>query len=307
MNEIHIIAPFQDANGGDWRAIDLYLTLSSNHQVKLWCAGKPNVKLAAQYPIQEIKPYQALCPTRGELIVVGCITPIGHWYDHAQFSKVTLINNLFDPALFYRSMHRLTRAGKQAVQIQYVSEMLRKSIGLPGDVIGRGHRPENFLLRERTEQNAVFTVGRVSRDVINKHHFDDPSLYRSLAQAGMMVRIVGGTCLRPWLDHEKNISLMPEQLREEIPAFLNSLDCFVYRTGIGYKEASGGVVSEAMKSGLPVVCNRVGGYAELIDHGINGFLFDTIEEAIEIIKLLRDDTQLRQTISSNARNLLQHS
>jgi hypothetical protein len=42
----------------------------------------------------------------------------------------------------------------------------------------------------------------------------------------------------------------------------------------------GRVVTEAMACGLPVVCHESGGYAEIIEHGRNGFLFDTQQEAL---------------------------
>ena len=56
-----------------------------------------------------------------------------------------------------------------------------------------------------------------------------------------------------------------------------------------------------MACGLPVVCGRRGGYADYIVHGVNGFLFDTSEQAIALILKLRDDAGLRQRVGSAAR------
>ena len=53
---------------------------------------------------------------------------------------------------------------------------------------------------------------------------------------------------------------------------------------------------EAMACGLPVVCGRRGGYADYIVHGVNGFLFDTSEQAVALILKLRDDAALRARI-----------
>lgn len=288
MNEIHIIAPFLEANGGDWRAIDLYLSLSKSNTVRLWAAQTPCRTLATHYPIQMVKPYQGLYPSKGELIVVGPATEIGHWYDHVKFSKVSLIYNLFNHTLFFNCMNKLTKSGQQIVHIQYISEMLKNSIGLPGDLITRELVAETFNTLSNINKSNTFTIGRVSRDVINKHHFNDPALYRSLEKEGIKVRILGGTCLEPWLGGISNIELLPNQSRDKVPEFLASLDCFIYRTSLSFREAWGGVVTEAMQMGLPVVCSRIGGYAESIRHGINGFLFDTNDEAALIIKQLRD-------------------
>ena len=56
-----------------------------------------------------------------------------------------------------------------------------------------------------------------------------------------------------------------------------------------------------MACGLPVVCHNRGGYVEWIDHGRNGFLFDTQQEALEILIGLKEDRALRETIGLAAR------
>jgi glycosyltransferase involved in cell wall biosynthesis len=88
---------------------------------------------------------------------------------------------------------------------------------------------------------------------------------------------------------------------QEAHVFLQGLDCFFYRTSEEILEAWGRVVTEAMACGLPVVCHNRGGYAEIIEHGRNGFLFDTQEEALEILLRLKEDRQLRETVGVEAR------
>ncbi len=56
-----------------------------------------------------------------------------------------------------------------------------------------------------------------------------------------------------------------------------------------------------MASGLPVVCHRSGGYAEVIRHGENGFLFDSNDEAAEIVARVRNDTATLRRIGEAAR------
>ena len=146
--------------------------------------------------------------------------------------------------------------------------------------------------------------GRLSRDVSRKHHPRDPYVYAALAAAGVDVRIMGGTCLRQRVVPELAESLLPAGA---VPAadFLRGLDCFYYRTGERILEAFGRVVFEAMACGLPVVCSRRGGYADYITHGVNGFLFDTEDEAIALILRLRDDPALRYRIGHAARRTVE--
>jgi glycosyltransferase involved in cell wall biosynthesis len=61
------------------------------------------------------------------------------------------------------------------------------------------------------------------------------------------------------------------------------------------------VVTEAMACGLPVVCHESGGYAGISDHGRNGFLFKSQQEALEILLLLKEDQPLREKVGRAAR------
>lgn len=60
---------------------------------------------------------------------------------------------------------------------------------------------------------------------------------------------------------------------------------------------------EAMAAALPAVAGRAGGIPEIVEHGVNGLLFDPLNPergAEELIRLL-DDEDLRRTIAKNAR------
>ncbi len=82
---------------------------------------------------------------------------------------------------------------------------------------------------------------------------------------------------------------------------MQGLDCFFYRTSEEWLEPSGRVVTEAMACGLPVVCHQSGDYAEIIEHGRNGFLFDTQQEALEILLSLKEDRALRESVGKATR------
>jgi hypothetical protein len=56
-----------------------------------------------------------------------------------------------------------------------------------------------------------------------------------------------------------------------------------------------------MSSGLPVVAARAGGIPEMVQDGVNGFLFDEEAEAIVAIEQLLTTPTLRETIGHAAR------
>lgn len=67
-------------------------------------------------------------------------------------------------------------------------------------------------------------------------------------------------------------------------------------------EHFGIVTVEAMAAGcVPVVINK-GGQAEIVQHGVNGFLWNTLEESKEYTALLAGDEKLRKEMSESSRS-----
>lgn len=64
---------------------------------------------------------------------------------------------------------------------------------------------------------------------------------------------------------------------------------------------------EAMSCGLPVIAANSSGNPEIIDHGVNGFLYniEKPEEAIKFIEMLSGDSSLRKEIGMNARKYIE--
>ncbi|MGA2050111.1 MAG: glycosyltransferase family 4 protein [Terracidiphilus sp.] len=62
-------------------------------------------------------------------------------------------------------------------------------------------------------------------------------------------------------------------------------------------------VAEGMSAGLPVVVSRIGGLPELVENGLNGFLFDPSSETelAEAILALASNEDLRARIGTNGR------
>jgi len=191
------------------------------------------------------------------------------------------------------------------VEVVYASELTKK---LVGDYLGFVQPSlidlDRFVPAPRKPPASAnpFTVGRLSRANPKKHHADDPDLYRRLVEHGCRVRIMGPSpAVEEQLsDLEGSVELLP-MFAQEAHLFLQGLDCFFYRTSEGWSEPSGRVVTEAMACGLPVVCHESGGYVEIIEHGQNGFLFDTQEEALEILLRLKEDRALRESVGREAR------
>ncbi|MCC7199515.1 MAG: glycosyltransferase family 4 protein [Gammaproteobacteria bacterium] len=299
--QIHLLNPFANAAGGsEWRALKLYDLLSPHAEVSLWTEDAPAENLTAQYPIRRISMEAGAFPKGGIIVFVGCFRPPGPWVRLAKADRTIALHNTVLPTPLIRMLLAISALGAP-IEMVYASKWLRDSIGHPGPVQVSPIDLDTFAPPSaRVGSDGSFSVGRLSRDSKVKHFTGDAWLYRGLARSGARVRLMGAMSLREHMAAEPGIELLPE-CAEPAHSFLQGLDCFYYRTSDRWVEPSGRVVMEAMATGLPVVAHRNGGYAEWITHGRDGFLFDTQQQAFELLAALRKDPALRAAIGKQAR------
>jgi glycosyltransferase involved in cell wall biosynthesis len=294
----------RNSAGAEWRTLQLYRLLGPRANVTVWSDEAPDPRMAALLPIRRIRMHRLQLPWTGTLVMVGVYHRYGRWIHLARPSRIVLIYNTDDPALLRRRLARAAAWRRVPVEVVFASTWLRDSVGVAGPVQPSPIDLARFYPSASARDGQPFTVGRLSRDVPDKHHAGDPGLYRRLASAGMSVRILGGKVLRAELSGDAGVTLLAAGV-EEAGAFLRGLDCFLYRTHAGYREPSGRVVQEAMACGVPVVCAAGGGYEELIEHGRNGFLFGSDDEALAIVARLRAEPALRASIGAAGRRTIE--
>jgi glycosyltransferase involved in cell wall biosynthesis len=310
------------AGGTEWRCIDLARRLRGDATVVLWTEDHSLAKVFTQdNQVHVVDPSRGAVPQGGTLVVVGSYHRVQKWYASASFRRVVLLYNVVDPMGVAIILKQLCLPKNPKVELIFASESLRRSVDLPGHFepspidtdlfspkpppaassglltrLGARFRPGGVAGRKPER----FVVGRLSRDDPMKYHPGAADFFRKLATGGMLVRLMGGLPLASHLQDVSGIEILP-QSKIPAPEFLNSLDCFTYRTDPSMTESWGRVVAEAMASGLPVVVHANGGYAQLIRHGENGFLFHRDDEAIQHIRNLANSSSLRASVRKAAR------
>ena len=99
--------------------------------------------------------------------------------------------------------------------------------------------------------------------------------------------------------YPRRIAKCPVRPNGTIP-YLTPIDALLYASNEGHKEPYGRTVIEAMALGKPVICERRGVFAEMLKHGVNALLYDTIEEAIDYVTTIRENTDMANQLGTNA-------
>jgi glycosyltransferase involved in cell wall biosynthesis len=198
---------------------------------------------------------------------------------------------------------------------QYSAEILRA----PPDrtrVIYGGADPQRFAPHRDDHRAGVLFVGRFTP------HKGVDRLIRAMP-AGATLTLVGSE----GHDAQKPESDYPQYLHKlaagrsirfatnvnefELPVLYRRARVFVlpsvhetcYGRHVEVSELLGLSVLEAMASGTPVICSRVGGVPEIVTNGVTGFLVEpgNVEELRERISLLLTDNALASSMGRAAR------
>lgn len=304
--EVHVINRMELPFGGsENRSIELTNLCSSVTNSYLWSEYPGDPQFYRKAGVRMIRPWHLQFPRFGHLMFVGTYYWVGNWLRYSFPKNIVIVHNMPEQDMLWTFLKRLKEIGPRCpISIAYTSKWISDQIGLPGRVFPSPIDIKRFQPSRATEHRP-FTIGRLSRDRIEKHHKEDIDLYKDLAKTGVKIRIMGGISLEPYLRGIDGIELLPAGA-EFAEDFLKSLDVFYYRTTPEWFEPFGRVVAEAMACGLPVVCGENGGYGEIIKHTVSGYLFSSSDEAYSLLCNLRYDFATREAVGKNARLVIEN-
>jgi starch synthase len=112
--------------------------------------------------------------------------------------------------------------------------------------------------------------------------------------------------IKPWLGKCKKIKVFPLQSAQSLKKIYQQASVFVLPS---IQEAFGLVILEAMACGTPVIASRATGGPDVIDHEINGLLFETGNKddlTIQLKNLLNNPTLLASMKIEARKKILQN-
>lgn len=165
-------------------------------------------------------------------------------------------------------------------------------------------------LQKKSNQENKFVIGKLSRADLMKFSENFPLFYDKMPIENPKFRIMGWDKKLvdkfKWFDFDQNKWDLLNENQEPILEFLSKLDLYVFNANHLYIENQTRSMIEAQLLGVPSIAPNYGNFPNMIWHGRNGFIYNTIEECYNYIKLLNKNKYMYNEFSNNSKNLSQH-
>jgi L-malate glycosyltransferase len=202
---------------------------------------------------------------------------------------------------------------------EFSREWTRRRWGMASEIV---HPPVDTHFRRVPKENIILSVGRFALPG-EGHTKAQPEMLSAYRQADEELsaweyHTVGG--LRDTPEHRAFFDALSDQAalyrgarvranlrRDELKSLYERASIFWHAAGFGAREDDpelaehfGISTVEAMAAGcVPVVINK-GGQREIVEHGVSGFLWDSLEELSAYTLMLARDERLRERMSEAA-------
>ncbi len=170
------------------------------------------------------------------------------------------------------------------------------------------------LRKEHEFPSSTFIIGVVARLQPQKGHAYLVQAVAKVVQQykNILILFIGDGKERENLESQVHGAHLNNKIqflgfRDNVPELLNTLDLFCLPSVVG--EGLPNVILEAMACGIPVVATKVGGTAEIISNGVNGFVIppkdiNTLEEKLS---LCIGNSDLIEKLRTGARRTVEDS
>jgi glycosyltransferase involved in cell wall biosynthesis len=206
-------------------------------------------------------------------------------------------NNYVDALIFTSEFHKHILNSK--------SESFKK---VKNYILPNYFHSENYQkIDKRPELKDKFVIGKLSRADEMKFSENFPLFYNKMPVDNPKFRIMGWdeklSNKFSWFEFKNDSwDLLPEN-RETIKQFLSQLDLYVFNAHHEYIENQTRSMIEAQLLGVPSIAPNYGNFSNMVWHGRNGFIYNTIEECYYYVNLISKNKDLYKELSNNATSL----
>lgn len=160
---------------------------------------------------------------------------------------------------------------------------------------------EDFILINTAQFVSIRGSEMILKSMKRLSNFDKKIRYLGLGDPDERIKKWNSSFRREGI--ENSIKLCGGVDNKKVPEFLSKakIGISILEKNEYYSRSPPQKIFEYMAMGLPTIANDIPTHTEFIKDGYNGFIIDSAEEMVEAILKLKNDDELYEKISTNAR------
>ena len=241
-------------------------------------------------------------PVDGAVIVADVECDTDEWLRDPT-DRVLVFAQSALPSTYFERLRRIAADGNRSIALMFSSRAKAQKFGCDAIVVPPPIDLAEFAERADAKQAAavdvvrVVAVGQDRRRVVVA---EDVELLKALATHAGELTVFDPGPLRYDVGMLPRVRCVSRSTRP-LAEVLASADLYLHRRLPWWTEDEGRALFGAMASGVPVMCARESVYAEYIDDGVDGWLYDTDDSVMAMLDRLRADRTRLRDAGANAR------
>jgi glycosyltransferase involved in cell wall biosynthesis len=286
---LHLVGPAADATGDAAWVTERLAHLLETLAPTLWRPPSDHAVGASWTRIDrnEIDVATGRRPAGGAVILADIQSDTDGWLRDS-IDRVLVFAQAALPSTYVERLRRIAADGSRPVALMFPSHAKARRFGCDGIVVPPPidlADVADVAARPRVDEAAlrVAAVGQDRRRIVIAN---DVELLTTIAYRA------GGLALLDPGPLRYDVGMLPAvqciaRGAKTTAGFLADVDIYFHRRQPWWTEDEGRLFFGAMASGVPVLCHRESLYAEYVDEGVDGWLYDTDDAAVAMIDALR--------------------
>jgi glycosyltransferase involved in cell wall biosynthesis len=252
------------------------------------------------FDLHTLDPPTGRRPRAGDVILIGLEGDADWLREPIDRALIFVLSTT--PSVYVERLRRIAADGARSIALVFESHAKAKRFGQTGFVLPPFVDIAPFAATERRASSPpgrlrISTVGQDGRRVVAS---DDLSVIKAVAELGDELQLFDPGPLRYEFGTTTTVSCIARS-EMSLATLLGTVDVHLHRSLPWWAEDAGESIFGPMAAGVPVLCPRDSIYAEYIDDGIDGWLYDDARSAAARLAALRNDREALTTAGRTAR------
>ena len=252
------------------------------------------------FDLHTLDPRTGRRPRGGDVVLIG-LEGDADWL-REPIDRVLIFVLSTTPSLYLERLRRIAADGARSIALVFESRAKAKRFGQTGFVLPPFVDITPFATTERSasSQPARLRISAVGQDGRRVVATDDLSVLKAVAEGPDELQLLDPGPLRYEFGTTTTVNCIARS-ELSLATLLGTVHVHLHRPLPWWAESDGEGVFGPMAAGVPVLCPRDSIYAEYIDDGVDGWLYDDARSAAAKLAALRNDREALAAAGRSAR------